>query len=321
MNWPESERADSAVFIDGSRNEVPKTGPVQYPLEVQPGSYKICITRKGYQSLEFPQVSREGERLPPYPVRWILTFDSWGQDFDEAKQLSAGGKKQLLIVFDDSDQNPKSARLMQDIFSKPEFLKLAGDEFVLLYVDFPETPEARAKVKDPVRNEALGHCFQVTDYPTVMLVGKQQKPVGILPANQECDLKEFLDLLKKWRHTDAELQSLTKDIETATDKAKKNDAICKAWDLVVVNDLERYYAGEIEQWKGMLPPDMRSHKPAATAAEIERWKARLEPFTGLNMGGGGDGGGGRVRQVEGGAEFRRSRRGGAPALGRGGGAV
>ena len=265
---------------------MPKTGPVQYPLEVQPGSYKICITRKGYQRLDFPRMSREGEQLPPYPVRWIPTFDSWGQDLDEAKQLSAGGKKDILIVFDRSDRPPKSAaRLMQEIFSKAEFLKLAADDFVLLYVNFAETPEARLKVKDPARNEALGQRFQVTDFPTVVLVGKQFRPVGILPANQDCDLKGFLDLLKEWRETDDQLRTLTKDIATATDKTKKNDAICKAWDLVVSNDLERYYGREIEQWKGMLPADLAATSPRPPPPRSSAWMARLEPFTGLNMGG------------------------------------
>ena len=121
LTWPESERADAAVFVDGSRREVPKTGPVEYPLEVQPGSYKIYITRKGFQRLEFSRLSHEGDQLPPYPVRWIPNYDNWGQDFDEAKQASAGGKKQILIVFDGSDWAPKSERLMREIFSRRSF--------------------------------------------------------------------------------------------------------------------------------------------------------------------------------------------------------
>ena len=162
---------------------------------------------------------------------------------------------------------------------------MAQRDLVLMYVDFPHAWEGKSKVKDAARNEALGQRFQVKDFPTVVLVGKQQKPIGVLPVHQDCDLKGFLALLKEWRHTGDELQRLTKEIEAAGDKAKKNDAVCKAWDLVMSNDLDRYYEREIEQWKGMLPAEMRDHKPAATAAEVERWKTRLEQYCPVGAGG------------------------------------
>ena len=215
------------------------------------------------------------ERLPAYTVKWFRSFDAWVQDFEEAKRAAAG-KKHVLVFFDSSDSAPNSEPFMRVIFSQEDFLKVADKDYVLVYVDFPQTPEARAHVQNADRNEALGKQFDVKDYPVVMLFGQDSKPIGILQTHlPERGLKGFFDLLKEWRHFGDELQAATKEIQTATDAAKKNEAICKAWDLVAGNDLERYYKQEVDQWVAMLPADMRNHKHPATAADVERWILRF----------------------------------------------
>ena len=180
LNWDESERADAAVTIDDNLKEVPKSGPVEYPLEIQSTSHQIRITRKGYRTLEFSMLSTSEERLPPYPVKWFRSFDAWEQDFEKAKQLAAAGKKPVLVFFDSSDSAPNSEPFMRVIFSQEEFLKVADKDYVLVYVDFPQSPEARAHVRNPDHNEALGKQFDVKDYPVVMLFGQDGKPIGIL---------------------------------------------------------------------------------------------------------------------------------------------
>ena len=58
MNWPESERADAVVQIDGNPMKVPQTGPVEYPLEIRDASHTIHITRKGFSPLVTKQLAR-----------------------------------------------------------------------------------------------------------------------------------------------------------------------------------------------------------------------------------------------------------------------
>jgi S1-C subfamily serine protease/thioredoxin-related protein/DNA-directed RNA polymerase subunit RPC12/RpoP len=270
LNWRESERADAEVYIDDSFKEVPKSGPVEYPLEIQSASHKIRITRKGYHTLEFLRLSTSEETLPPYPVKWFRSFDAWEQDFEKAK-AKAAGKKYVLVFFDSSDSAPNSEPFMRVIFSQEEFLTAADKDYVLMYVDLPQTPEARAHVDNPDRNEDLAKKFDVKDYPVVMLIGQDGKPIGVLQTLPERGLKGFFDLLKEWRHCGDELQTLRKEIQTATDPAKKNEAICKAWDLLAGNDLERYYEPEVHQWVAMLPANMKEHKHPATNADVARW--------------------------------------------------
>ncbi len=81
LNWPESERADAVVQIDGNPMKVPQTGPVEYPLEIRDASHTIHITRKGFAPLVTKQLAREGEQLPPYTVKWFRSFDGWVAGF------------------------------------------------------------------------------------------------------------------------------------------------------------------------------------------------------------------------------------------------
>jgi S1-C subfamily serine protease len=286
LTWPESERAGAVVYIDGRAMEVPKAGPVvEYLLEIRPAAHRVRITRAGFRTLDFPRQSTEGDQLPPYPVRWVPSFDGWGQDFEEAKRLAAAGQKFILIVFDDSDGAPNAEPLMQEIFSKDEFQTGPGKDCVLMYVDFPETHEGAVKVKSRDQNQALGQQFQVKEYPTLVLTRADGSPIGYRQVRLGGDVKAFLKLFKEWRTTGEKLQALTKEIEAARGEAAKREAICKAWDLLASSDLEPFYAEEIGRWKGALPAEMQQRKHPATAAEIERWTARLSRYSGLGAGG------------------------------------
>ena len=121
LTWPPEERADATVTIDGAVMTVPKTGPVEYPLEIRDASHRVRIARKGFRTLDFPRQSREGDQLPPYPVRWVPSFDEWVQDFEEAKHLASAGQESIFIVFDASDGATNAEPLMRRSFPRRSF--------------------------------------------------------------------------------------------------------------------------------------------------------------------------------------------------------
>lgn len=97
--------------------------------------------------------------------------DAWRTDFDAAKEAAAKAGRHLLVDFSGSDWCGWCIRLDDEVFSKPEFVAGATNDFVLCILDFPQKPENRAKIPEAVqkRNQELMKQHGVRGFPTVLL--------------------------------------------------------------------------------------------------------------------------------------------------------
>lgn len=191
VEWPESERDQSLMDVDGKNVPIPKTGPIE--VKINEGDHKVNIFRVGYEQIVH-QFKVDEEETESFSPKWnavasdlpdtpnensvasspeddsprrsatptaadilnldVPGFEGWNKDLGKAKRLAREEKKDILLVIGSSDGSPRTAR-----FAKA--LKAAGlpegdlaERFVPLVLDLPTTEEAAVRlsnVRDNVR--------------------------------------------------------------------------------------------------------------------------------------------------------------------------
>jgi len=100
----------------------------------------------------------------------------WYADFDKATAAAKEQGKEILVDFTGSDWCHWCIKLDTEVFEHEAFVKAASEDFILVKLDFPDAADLQAKVPNPERNEELKLLFNVTVFPTVMLVSSDGKP-------------------------------------------------------------------------------------------------------------------------------------------------
>jgi protein disulfide-isomerase len=84
--------------------------------------------------------------------------------------------------------------LEAEVFSKPEFEQYAKDNLVLVKADFPR---ARAlSVEERRQNQALAQRYQVSGFPTIVVLNGEGRQVGLL-GYEPGGPNAFINELKK----------------------------------------------------------------------------------------------------------------------------
>ncbi len=97
---------------------------------------------------------------------------NWLTSFPEAAQQASNEGKLLLLDFTGSDWCGWCMKLDAETFSRPEFIKYAGENLVLVQIDFPMHKALSDELKKA--NRALKKQYKVEGFPTVVVV----KPDG-----------------------------------------------------------------------------------------------------------------------------------------------
>jgi len=100
----------------------------------------------------------------------VAADEVWFADYDEAVKAARADGKHLLVDFTGSDWCHWCIRLDEEVFSHEEFEAGVKEDFVLVKLDFPNSPEIKAKVPNPERNQELAALHGVQGYPTVLLL-------------------------------------------------------------------------------------------------------------------------------------------------------
>jgi len=101
---------------------------------------------------------------------------SWLISYDEALAQAKARNLPILINFSGSDWCGWCIKLMNEVFSKPEFISYANDNLVLLNLDFPrktQLPPAQTKA-----NEELASKYNIEGFPTVILLDSSGTKIG-----------------------------------------------------------------------------------------------------------------------------------------------
>ena len=88
----------------------------------------------------------------------------WHTDLNKAIEISIESEKPLFMFFTGSDWCGWCIRLHKEVFFKPDFVKWAKENLVLVELDFPRRKKLEESLKQ--QNENLRQMFAVRGYPT-----------------------------------------------------------------------------------------------------------------------------------------------------------
>lgn len=120
----------------------------------------------------------------------------WETNIDAAKKRSADEGKPILVDFTGSDWCGWCIRLKDEVFSKDEFKAYAGENLVLLEIDFPRRTELPRE--QAVHNQQLMQQYGVRGFPTILLIDKDGEVLGrtgYRPGGPEAYVDHLKELL------------------------------------------------------------------------------------------------------------------------------
>ena len=88
----------------------------------------------------------------------------WHTDVNKAIELSIESEKPLFMFFTGSDWCGWCIRLQKEVFFKPDFVKWAKENLILVELDFPRRKKLDESLKQ--QNDNLRQMFAVRGYPT-----------------------------------------------------------------------------------------------------------------------------------------------------------
>ena len=88
----------------------------------------------------------------------------WHTDLNKAIEISIESEKPIFMFFTGSDWCGWCIRLQKEVFFKPDFVKWAKENLVLVELDFPRRKKLEESLKQ--QNENLRQMFAVRGYPT-----------------------------------------------------------------------------------------------------------------------------------------------------------
>lgn len=92
---------------------------------------------------------------------------TWHTDIVKAAEISKSTGRPLFAFFTGSDWCGWCMKLQRDVFAKPEFIKWAKTNVVLVELDFPRGKSLSPELTQ--QNNSLQQTFQVTGYPTIWM--------------------------------------------------------------------------------------------------------------------------------------------------------
>jgi len=126
----------------------------------------------------------------------VFAAEGWLTDYETALAKAKEAKNPVLVVFSGSDWCPPCKKLDKEILASTEFREaMKGGKFVPLFLDFPRQKEIPAEQKK--KNEALSKKFNITGFPTVLLLDADGKTLARQSGLRWQSTKEFLEWIEK----------------------------------------------------------------------------------------------------------------------------
>jgi len=117
----------------------------------------------------------------------VFAGDGWMTDIDSAVAVAKQKNKAVMIEFTGSDWCPPCIMMDQKVFSKPDFMSKASEDYILVKIDTPKS--------DPVlseKNTKVMQKYSVQGVPTVILMDSEGKEFHRFMASEYPEVGKFL---------------------------------------------------------------------------------------------------------------------------------
>ncbi len=213
------------------------------------------------------------------PVR---AGESWYVEFEEGRAAAQAQGKDLLIDFGGSDWCTGCQWLKERILSKPEFIKRASREFVLVDIDLVLRSPIPADRKQ--RYEALQERYGIASLPTVVLATADGRPYA------RTTYREAFQTPETYWHYLSPMRERGRRLRAALERAKALEGRARAAALAdglsEVNPrfIDRFYADKVAELKAADPSDSTGYLAfldgrRASTRSRPRWMCTRERST------------------------------------------
>ena len=264
LDWPDSERKNARVLIDGKNQVIPASGDVSFALA--PGTHKLVIQRRGYDQFEQSFSLKSGDQHLIAPT-WIKAptfgatsigggstgsgiagFEDWMQDLVQAKRVAAEENKDILLAFVGSDWDANSQALQRQVFADAQFQQHSADNYVNVVIDFPKTQIGYDQLEDPLANSWTQRQYSITSdrIPSIVLADAEGRPYFVKRGYDGGGSRYVADLI---RHAgDREVRdNLFLAVNRVTGR-ERLDAALKASEWIVEDPVAHFFRDEIKSW-------------------------------------------------------------------------
>jgi thioredoxin-related protein len=153
------------------------------------------------------------------PVVEAQEHGQWIADFDQAVAAAKKANKDLFVDFTGSDWCGWCIKLHEEVFDHAAFNEGVDEHFVLVSLDFPRSPEAKAKVPNPARNAELQKEYAIRGFPTILLMTPDGEVFG-RTGYQAGGPEKYIESLDKLRTEGKKNIAEVKDLTAKFDAAK-----------------------------------------------------------------------------------------------------
>jgi protein disulfide-isomerase len=143
---------------------------------------------------------------------------TWLTNLPEAADQARKDNELLLLDFTGSDWCGWCMKLDEEIFSKREFIDYAGKNLVLVQVDFPMHKAQANDLK--AANRALAKKYQVTGYPTVLIIKPDGKVLWEQRGFEEGSPGTMIDAVNRCRRASGLATPFKPEVVAAAAPAK-----------------------------------------------------------------------------------------------------
>jgi len=150
-----------------------------------------ALTLAGMSQAAFAAPEAAEKKAPEKKTVWLTRFA-------DAQNAARKEKKVIFVNFTGSDWCPWCVRLHDEVLAKKAFLDYAGQNLVLLKIDFPQNIPQNSEQK--AHNRSLADKYGIRGFPTILLLdanGTVLARTGYRRGGADAYVKHLQQLLKK----------------------------------------------------------------------------------------------------------------------------
>ncbi len=202
----------------------------------------------------------------------------WTDNMAAALEQAKAENKDVLIDFTGSDWCSWCVKLDEEVFSQDDFKAYAGDEFVLVEMDFPQNKPIAEDVKQ--QNAEWSSKLAVQGFPTIALVdadGKAYAMTGYQPGGAEAYVAHLEQLKAQKAKRDAAMAAAAE--AEGVEKARLLDEALQAVGpqlaaMVYADQIEQIIALDADNAAGLK----EQYEPVMEAIRMQALMMRIMPM-------------------------------------------
>jgi S1-C subfamily serine protease len=199
---------------------------------------------------------------------------AWVRDFPAAQAKALAEKRDVLLLFDNTDRSDPSSRSTREMLLQKEFRQQLESQYELVLINLSERVVTKWSMAAQHGNAALAKQFRVRSLPTIIVTDAQGRTYGQVRGLQG-DASALTAKLGELRTVRDRLERLISQAEHGT-VSESLQAVREAIELLENQELIFYQQSLLEQWLAVV----RRHDAANAHAVYERvfadwWLLRL----------------------------------------------